>query len=331
MELLDRYLQAVRFFLPRRQQDDIIRELEENLISQMEDREEQLGRPLTDDERADVLRRHGHPMLVAGRYRSRHHLIGPVFFPIYRFALQMGLGVALVVTIVLGTIDAVVHGDVAARLVRSFLAYPGRALMVFAWTTLSFAALDWAQSRLPLARSWDPRTLPKVVSRENRLSRLTSLCECLAAGAALIWLLLIAQSPSLMLGPAAEILDLSPVWRTVYVPILVLVLAIMTLSVVNFVIPEWTSARSYARLSIHAAGLTITLVLLRAGEWVVARDMTVFSDGTPSSVVADIVNNSIELGLVLALVVGLFEIGREIRRLVARRKPTPSATAARCL
>jgi hypothetical protein len=132
-------------------------------------------------------------------------------------------------------------------------------------------------------------------------------------------LLLIAQSPSLVLGPAAEILDLSPIWRTVYVPILVLVLGVMTLSVVTFVIPLWTPARSYARLAIHAAGLTITLVLLRADEWVVAREMTVFNDGTPSDVVADIVNNSIELGLVLALVVGLFEIGREIRRLLARR------------
>jgi hypothetical protein len=81
----------------------------------MEDREEALGRPLTDDERADSLRRHGHPMLVAGRYRSRRHVIGPAFFPIYLFALQMGLGVALIVTIVVGTIDAVVHGHVVAR------------------------------------------------------------------------------------------------------------------------------------------------------------------------------------------------------------------------
>ena len=48
MNLLDRYLQAVRFFLPRRQQDDIVRELSENLLSQMEDRAEELGRPLTE-------------------------------------------------------------------------------------------------------------------------------------------------------------------------------------------------------------------------------------------------------------------------------------------
>ena len=32
MELLDRYLEVVRFFLPAKAQDDIIRELKENQI-----------------------------------------------------------------------------------------------------------------------------------------------------------------------------------------------------------------------------------------------------------------------------------------------------------
>ena len=331
MELLERYLQAVRFFLPRRAQDDIIRELEENLISQMEDREESLGRALTDDERADILRRHGHPMVVAGRYRPRHHLIGPAFFPIYLFALQAGLGVALVVTIVVGAIDALVHGDVAARLVRSLLAYPGRALMVFAWTTLSFAVLDWAQAQLPLSRSWDPRTLPRVVSRENRMSRVTSVCECLAAAAAMIWLLLIAQSPSLILGPATAILDLAPIWWVVYVPILILLLAVLTLSIVNVIHPTWTPARSYARLATQGISLTVGAVLLRAGEWVVAKDSMVLENGTTSSGVADLVNNGIEVGLVIALVVTLFQIAVEVRRLLARRKPSANAAAPRSI
>jgi hypothetical protein len=39
--LLDRYLHAVKFFLPQKKQDDIVRELSENLISQMEDRQEE--------------------------------------------------------------------------------------------------------------------------------------------------------------------------------------------------------------------------------------------------------------------------------------------------
>ena len=66
MTLVDRYLRAVRFFLPRRQQDDIVRELSENLASEIEERSEMLGRELSENELADILRRHGHPIVVAG-------------------------------------------------------------------------------------------------------------------------------------------------------------------------------------------------------------------------------------------------------------------------
>ena len=68
MELLDRYLQAVRKYLPLRRQDDIIAELRANMESQIEDRESELGRSLTQGEFDDFLRKIGHPMVVASRY-----------------------------------------------------------------------------------------------------------------------------------------------------------------------------------------------------------------------------------------------------------------------
>ena len=161
MDMLERYLQAVRFFLPASQQDDIIRELSENLISRMEDREEELGHPLDEAEQAAIIRAHGHPMVVAGRYRARTHLIGPTFFPLYIFVLKMGLGVALLVSIVLAVITSALHGDPIRRVLEAMLAFPGRGLMVFAWTTLGFAALDFAQAHVRLGHDWDPRTLPE--------------------------------------------------------------------------------------------------------------------------------------------------------------------------
>ena len=222
MELLERYLQAVRFFLPRHQQDDIVRELSENLVSEMEDRKEACGRPLTPDEEADILRRHGHPMLVAGRYQTRQQLIGPAFFPIYVVALKMGLAVALLVTAVLAIVGSMLTGDPIRHFVQALLAYPGRALMVFAWTTLSFGGLDYAQSHLKLGHTWDPRTLPKLVRREHWTSRGHSLFEFLITVAFIVWLLLIPGAPHLLLGPAASFLELAPVWRLAYVPILLL-------------------------------------------------------------------------------------------------------------
>jgi hypothetical protein len=46
MELIERYLQAVKFWLPKRQKDDIIAELSGDIYSQIEEREAALGRAL---------------------------------------------------------------------------------------------------------------------------------------------------------------------------------------------------------------------------------------------------------------------------------------------
>ena len=48
MELVDRYLKTVGTLLPKEQKDDILRELSENIRSEMEDKEMELGRPLTE-------------------------------------------------------------------------------------------------------------------------------------------------------------------------------------------------------------------------------------------------------------------------------------------
>ena len=47
MDLFERYLQAVRKYLPWQRQDDIVAELRANLEAQREEREAELGRPLT--------------------------------------------------------------------------------------------------------------------------------------------------------------------------------------------------------------------------------------------------------------------------------------------
>jgi hypothetical protein len=68
VDLLARYLQEVRFWLPRRQREDVVAELSENLRSEIEEREGESGRALTQDEIGGILTRWGHPMLVAQRY-----------------------------------------------------------------------------------------------------------------------------------------------------------------------------------------------------------------------------------------------------------------------
>lgn len=54
MELLDRYLQAVREYLLSSRRDDVVKELGDNILSQMEEGAAELGRPLSENEQPDA-------------------------------------------------------------------------------------------------------------------------------------------------------------------------------------------------------------------------------------------------------------------------------------
>src|SRR5512141_973240 len=69
MNLVDQYLESVARFLTGLPQDDILAELRENIRSHVEDRESEIGRPLTDAELRAILDRLGNPAVVASRYR----------------------------------------------------------------------------------------------------------------------------------------------------------------------------------------------------------------------------------------------------------------------
>src|ERR1700674_3429378 len=89
MQLLERYLQAVKFWLPKEQKEDIIAELSEDIRSQIDEKEAELSRKLNEPELESILKQRGRPILVANRFLPQEHLIGPVLFPIYRFVLQI--------------------------------------------------------------------------------------------------------------------------------------------------------------------------------------------------------------------------------------------------
>ena len=85
--LLMPYLAAVGKHLPNHRKNDILAELGANLQAAMEDREEELGHPLTLEDQAAVLRAHGHPFEVAMRYQPQRALIGPLF-GVYWYTLK---------------------------------------------------------------------------------------------------------------------------------------------------------------------------------------------------------------------------------------------------
>lgn len=264
MELLDDYLKAIKPLLPSAQRDDIIKELSENLRSQMEDKEDELGRPLTEAEQESILNQHGHPLLVAGRYRqdSRHvsfgrQLIGPELFPFYAKSVWVILGITFVAFVAV-MIVGLVGGKPLGQILKSAFGFPGIALPLFVQfvvLTLLFISIDFFQNRLP--QGWHvPPTNLKPVSRRHSAIGVT------VWSVLVLWWLLAPRFPFLIFGTAAEGLQLAPAWQTLYAPILVLLLAGLAQRIVNLLRPHWTWLFVASRMVINGIGAVIALYVL---------------------------------------------------------------------
>jgi hypothetical protein len=234
MELLDRYLQAVRKHLPWQRQDDIIAELRANLESQLEDRQAELGRDLTPGEAEDWIRQLGSPVQMASHYQPQQYLIGPAVYPFYLYVLRLAGIWTVIVYIIVSTITLVVGPSASGgAIAEAALRLPFILMQTAAWTTLAFAAIEFTAVRYPqmcppiagLYGKWSPRDLPPlepaVAGGKKRRSYATAVADVVFGFIFLGWLLLVPKYPFLMFGPGVAILRASPFrvnpqWVTFY-------------------------------------------------------------------------------------------------------------------
>jgi hypothetical protein len=267
MELVDRYLHAVKPFLPRRDQDDILRELSEDIYSQIAEQEETLGRPLTSDELRGVIKRYGHPMLLASRFRPNPPLISGPLMPFYWQTLKISVGVALLVNVIISTI-LLATGRPPDQFIGGLAKFPLTAVTIFGWITLAFACLEAGALRQLIAGTWDPTSLTAAGPDRAHVSRVESFAGALFGTLFIGWLIALPRSPWFMLGPAYTFLQLAPIWQTVYVPIVVLAVISVVVHYVNFFKPYQAPTVAGLVVLIHVGTFVIMCVLLSAGPLV---------------------------------------------------------------
>jgi hypothetical protein len=251
MEILDGYLSAVKRCLPRKQRTDIVAELREDLLSQLEARGEELGRPLTDAEQYAVLMQHGDPMVVARRYSPNRRslsvgweLIGPELFPAYLFVL--GLNLAITVGVI--PISLVIYH--VPITVQPFV-IPVVAQIVC--VTAVFILLNLVRLKFPQQWIYPPAELASVIP----LQRWYSVSGVVACSVLTLWWLAIPYFQFLVLGPSAGELKLAPVWHRYYVPVLLLFLAGIGQRAVAVVRPDWTWLLPTSRFLISGVGAVV--------------------------------------------------------------------------
>jgi hypothetical protein len=277
MNMLERYLYAVERDLPKSEsRGDIIAEISEELQSQIEAREAQLGRALNADEEAALIKAYGNPRVIAGRYAAVPYLIGPELLPFYWYVLRLVLSIVLGVEIVGAALLAAIARNMDLFLNGLNVAWLG-LMYIFGIITIAFAVIERIkpkESPLELlgVLRWDPRDLPLPpgAGRFAPVSRFESAASFICNTMALLVLLDISLGNSLvaafvrgMLSSASVTEELNTAaWMPAYVAAIVSTAAIAIVDVIAFFRPTITTIRLWTRIGAHTlaiAGIGLTL------------------------------------------------------------------------
>ena len=263
MSLLANYLKAVRMFLPRGvDQDDILNELSAHLQTTLDEREEELGRALTQDEETAVLWGYGDPVKVAARYGSPkvglsfgRELIGPEVFVIYRAILILQVTLTIVVKSAINAARGWAGVSIADYLY--VLAFQ------FVLTTSIFVAIDLFKRRSQHSNAWSfppPHMQP--------VPRWQSVSGFIVLALVAIWWASIPYAPFMLLGSSASRLTFTANWHAFYWPLLIPLLVGAAQRLVTFVEPSWLALQSVTRLLTNGWGVLMVIQFLSAQPYV---------------------------------------------------------------
>lgn len=257
LDLIERYLQFIRFWLPKKQRDEIVAELSDDLYTQVEERESELGHSLTEDDVVGILKRRGSPVRVAAGFLPKRLLIGPVLFPVYVFVLKLGLYyIAALIAIWAGMVAF--SPDFRAQhlgvgLVRDCDTLWHIFINLFGLITLVFAVIERVQSRH--LGEWDPRKLPKTAKEKFRTQNIVDLV--FNAGYVVVWAALGYYLPNFENRFSLVHLDFY------YWSILALSLVNLAQQITNVARPEWQWLKPATLLTTTFGSLLICLRVMR--------------------------------------------------------------------
>lgn len=270
MDLLDRYLAAVAALLPKAQRQDIAAELRDVLLSRMEDKEAELGRPLDRAEREAVLKAFGHPIAVAGRFGTPRSLIGPELYPFYVFAVKAALVLAAVVSVITAVVDTLgAGGEVYRALPRAMNGFLPLALSLIGAATVIGAAIEHGWIKLDKSvADWKVADLPRLDRKGGPLkTRFEALFELAATVLFILWWTGLAPAPWFRVGAEGHLaLSANPIWTMLHLPVLALALVQVASSLTAIIRPNWTRARAALEIVCNLGGLALVAVLWKAGR-----------------------------------------------------------------
>ncbi|WP_295802308.1 hypothetical protein [uncultured Microbulbifer sp.] len=313
MELLQRYVDNVKTYLPQSLREDVGNELYSGLQDEYDDLSETLGRAPGELEIAALLKRRGHPMQVAAAFRPRRTQVSEALFPLY---LQVLKWVILLIAIVNGVALALPllgapQPDFFGAVWRWLFATANAALQAFAWITLGFYFTGESLSFSNAFGKWDPRSLPRVAGGGHNIGQFDSGIELVAILLCAGWLnnLFSLVQPSfagIELILAEQLRGLLP-WINIALG------AGALMAAWKLLLPYWTRSKILLSATIHGYWLLLLVLLFGLQEtfaiqWHAAGvDHWVLPQGIWQA------------GVLVALVLSARDLWHDMRRLLRAR------------
>jgi hypothetical protein len=315
MELVDRYLNAVKDYLPQTEQaaqEDIIAELKDSLLSRFEERETELGRALCAEEQQALVKETGHPMLVASRYMPQQYLIGPSLFPFWMMALRATLIAVGVVYGVLAAIGLITHGNFVEAFIQAVTGFWETGLFWAAIVTLAFWLFERNQVRFGFLDNWQPAKLA-ANNGGFYIKRSESLFDIVIGALFVAWWWGALSFPASFSQYGKPVsFAMSSSWNPYWWGILALAVWWLLLSVATFISPYLKWDRLLLRILLNVISIGLLYFLAQQDVLIVAGDST-GEIGKYGS--AQVRLNEMLHGLFIVLaIVWAYEIFEDVRR-----------------
>ena len=312
MNLINRYVSEVGKHLPLVMgREDIEKELRSTLEDMLEERAEKEGRAADEAMEIELLREYGAPQKVAETYNSHPYLIGTRVFPFFLMILKISIfGVLVgmsVVTIIEIIKEITVGGYGYVQIVlQGFGRMFSVSMSAFGYIVLAFAIIERYVPDFKVdfeeQQEWDPASLTQEPAPHS-IKRGELIAEIVFTIVGLAFLNWFLQLPIF----SDEFRKLIP-W------IIGLCFSQILLDVYLLRNAVWTTGTYLAKILIEAANMVIIFIILRAPE-MLGLTVQAFTDVPKNSSMeldklVDIINVSIWISLIIALIVQAVEIGK---------------------
>lgn len=305
MTMINNYLDSFENYLTVENHREIREELEASLLDQIDEKEEQLSRPLTKQEQEELLLKLGHPMKVAAGFLPNQQLVSAEYFPAYKKVLIIALWIYGIITVlkILPSSLGLLDGSFITLPIVIFSNLVETSIWVFAWVTLAFYLFQKHSVNIDFLYAWSPKQLSGS-GKKLPLSRFETAFEILLEGLFLIWWNSLFSAESVFVQTElVNQLTMSESMHALLWPVNVLGMLSIAISLYGFIKAGWNRHSLILNILLGLAYLVVIIIMLQFDQYATLESLQEPGITVTKIVEHMVLNVRITLGIIAAFVI----------------------------